>query len=205
MLPKKRFGVKYTRQPASDHSCSDEGINPYLPPQASKKFSTIKDSNDKNKHGIHFSLDFKLKCKVKASYIHGIPLATDNRIVVRHRLYTPTLNSATFQHSIVNDTATLQHDWETFGSHFRNCRHSSASHSATSDRFRRLYHNLSYATPRIHAERARWQSVEHLLINDTERSPKLSNLQSAICNPSAKHRVVVDGRHYSQYVLAMYG
>ena len=46
---------------------------------------------------------------MKASNIHGIPLATDNKIVVRHRLYTPTLNSATFQHSIANDTATLQH------------------------------------------------------------------------------------------------
>ena len=39
----------------------------------------------------------------KASNIH------DNKIVVRHRLYTPTLNSATFQHFIANDTATLQH------------------------------------------------------------------------------------------------
>ena len=38
----------------------------------------------------------------KASNIH------DNKIVVRHRLYTPTLNSATFQHYIANDT-TLQH------------------------------------------------------------------------------------------------
>ena len=37
MVPKKRFGVKYTRQPAPEHSSSDEGINPYLPYQAEKK------------------------------------------------------------------------------------------------------------------------------------------------------------------------
>ena len=28
---------------------------------------------------------------------------------------------------------------------------------------------------RIHAERVRWQSFAHLLINDTERLPKLAN------------------------------
>ena len=37
MAPKKRFGVKYTRQSAPEHSCLDEGINPYLPPRAEKK------------------------------------------------------------------------------------------------------------------------------------------------------------------------
>ena len=37
MVPKKRFGVKYTRQPAPEQSSLDEGINPYLPPQAEKK------------------------------------------------------------------------------------------------------------------------------------------------------------------------
>ena len=142
-LPKKRFGEKYTRQPAPEHSSSDEGINPYLPPQADKKTmqkaqrdapstshssSAIKGSNDKSKHGIHYSLDLKLKCKVKASNIHGIPLVTDNKIVVRHRLYNPTLNSATFQPTIRqpfsifrNVTTTLAHDRETFGSQFRNC------------------------------------------------------------------------------------
>ena len=110
MVPKKRFGVNYTRQPAPEHSSSDEFINPYLPSKAEKKPTTksrsdapstshsssvIKGSNDKSNHGIHFSLDLKLKYKVK--------------VVVRHRLYTPTLNSATFQHSIANDMATLQH------------------------------------------------------------------------------------------------
>ena len=50
-----------------------------------------------------------------------------------------------------NITATFPHDRETFGSQFRNCRHSSASLSATLDRFRRLNRNLSYVTPRMHA------------------------------------------------------
>ena len=116
-------------------------------PSTSHSSSAIQGSNGKSKHDIHFSLDLKLKCTVKASNSHGVPLATDNKIVVRHRLYTPTLNSVTFQHSTVrqpfsmfcNVTATFPHDRETFGSQFRNCRHSSASHSATSDRFRRLY------------------------------------------------------------------
>ena len=69
-------------------------------PSTSHSSSAIKGSNDKSKHGIHFSLDLKLKCKVKASNIHGMPLATDNKIAVRHRLYIPTLNSATVQHSV---------------------------------------------------------------------------------------------------------
>ena len=37
MVPKQRFGVKYTRQPAPEHSSSDEGIHPYLPSKAEKK------------------------------------------------------------------------------------------------------------------------------------------------------------------------
>ena len=45
---------------------------------------------------------------MNASNIHGVPLATDNKIVVRHRLYTPTLN-VTVKHSIANDSATLQY------------------------------------------------------------------------------------------------
>lgn len=44
-----------------------------------------------------------------ASNIHGVPLATDEKTVVRHRIYTPTLISATGQHSIANDLATIQH------------------------------------------------------------------------------------------------
>ena len=85
MVPKNRFGVKYTRQSAPKHSSSDEGINPYMPPKLRKTMkksrrdapstshysSANKDSNDKSIHGIHFSLDLKLKCKVKASNIHG--------------------------------------------------------------------------------------------------------------------------------------
>ena len=58
---------------------------------------------------MHFSLDLKLKCKVKASNIHSVRLATDNKLVIRHRFYNPTLSSATFQDYIANDTATLQH------------------------------------------------------------------------------------------------
>ena len=116
--------MKYTRQPAPEHSSSDEGIKPYLSPKADNKSmkesrrddpstfhssSAIKGSNDKSKYGTHFSLDLKLKCKVNTSNVHGIPLAPDNALVVRHRVYTPTLDSATFQHSIANDSATLQH------------------------------------------------------------------------------------------------
>ena len=85
-MPKQRFGVKYTRQPAPVHSRSDEGINPYMPPQAENKTmkksrrdapstshsaSAIECSNDNTKHGIHYSLDLKLKCKVNASNIHA--------------------------------------------------------------------------------------------------------------------------------------
>ena len=80
----------------------------------------IKGSNDKSKHGIHFSLYLKLKSKVKASNVHGVPLVTANKIVVRHRLYTPTLNSATFQHSIANPSACfamLPQPFRTIGKH----------------------------------------------------------------------------------------
>ena len=130
-------------------------------PCTSHSSSAIKGSNDKSNHGIHYSLDLKLKCKVKASNIHGIPLATDNKKVVRHRLYTRLLTPQHFSilsptirqpfSMFCNVTATFPHDRETFGIQFRNCWHSSASHSATSDMFRRLYRNLSYATPRMHA------------------------------------------------------
>ena len=79
-LPEKIFGVKYTRQPAPEHY-----LNPYLPAKAETKknvntsrrdapstphsASAIKGSNDNSKHGIHFSLDLKLKCNVNASNI----------------------------------------------------------------------------------------------------------------------------------------
>ena len=43
MVPKKRFVVKYTRQSAPENSSSDEGINPYLPPQAVKKLLKVSD------------------------------------------------------------------------------------------------------------------------------------------------------------------
>ena len=85
-----------------------------------------------------------------------------------------------------NVTATFPHDRET-SLKIRNCRNSSASHSATSDRFWRLYRNLSYMPlrecMRIHAELPRWQSFAHLLINDTERFPKLAKkYRQALCN-----------------------
>ena len=108
--------MKHTRQPAPEHSSSDEGIKLYLPYQAEKKTMKMSrrdsPSTSHSSSAIEGSIDnsnLKLKCKVKASNIHGVPLATDNKIVVRHRLYTPTLNSATFQDYIANDTATLQH------------------------------------------------------------------------------------------------
>ena len=41
MVPKNRFGVKYTRQSAPKHSSSDEGINPYMPPQAEKNYEKV--------------------------------------------------------------------------------------------------------------------------------------------------------------------
>ena len=103
------------------------------------------------------------------SNIHGVPLATDNKTVVRHRLNTPTLNSATVQNSIASDsatfsmfcdvTATFPHDRDTFGNQIRNCRHSSASYLSTSDRFRRLYRSRSYATPRKHSKTFRTGSM----------------------------------------------
>ncbi len=51
--------------------------------------SSLSQVQCQGKHAIHFSLDLKLNCKVKASNIHGVRLATDNTILVRHRLYTP--------------------------------------------------------------------------------------------------------------------
>ena len=135
------------------------------------------------KHGIRFSLDLILRSNVKASSIHGVQLATHNKIVVRHRWYTSTsyrqhfsiLSAAVrqFFSMFCNVTATFPHDRETVGRQFRNSRHSSGLRSVTWDMFRRLYRNLSYATPRIHAERARRQSSAHNLINDPERFPKL--------------------------------
>ena len=127
-------------------------------------------------------MDLKLKYKVKASNIHGVPLATDNTSVVRHRLYTPTLNSTTFQHSIANDSATLQcyRNLSTRSGNIREpipqlSEHSSASHSAISDRFRRLYRNLSYATLRIHANACRTVPMAKLCpFIDTERFTKIA-------------------------------
>ena len=122
------------------------------------------------KHGIHFSLD--LKYKVNTSSINGVPLATDNKIVVRHRLFTPTLNS-TFQHYIANDLATL--------------RQHSGSNSGTVGTLRRRirilrigfsFYTATFRMPlrecmRIHAELPRWQSFAHILISDTEMFPTL--------------------------------
>ena len=61
------------------------------------------------KHDIRFSFDLILNCKVKVSCIHGVQLAADSKVLVRHRLLTQTPKSATFQHSIFNDSATPQH------------------------------------------------------------------------------------------------
>ena len=113
-------------------------------PSTSHSSSAIQGSNDKSKHDIHFSLDLILKCKVKASNIHCVQLATDNKIVV-HSDSTPqhfSILSPTIRQPFsmfCNVTATFPHDRETFGSQLWNCRYSSASHSATLDRFRRLY------------------------------------------------------------------
>ena len=165
MVAKKRFGVKYTRQSGPEHFSSDEGINPYLPPQTEKKTmeksrgdapstshssSAIKGSNDKSKHGIHLSLDLTLKFKLKVSNIHCV---SDQQLITKQQfgiVYIPRLStpphfsilSPTIRQPFsmfCNVTATFPHDRETFGSQFRNCLHSSASHSATSDRCRRLY------------------------------------------------------------------
>ena len=110
----------------------------------------------------------------KASNIH------DNKIVVRHRLYTPTLNSATFQHFIANDTATLQHVLQCYrnlSARSGNIRgplpelsYFFASHSATSNRCWRLYLNLSYDTARMHANTCRTGPMAKFcpfMINDT--------------------------------------
>ena len=47
---------------------------------------------------------------------------------------------------------------------------------------------------RIHVERTRWQSFAHLLINDTERFPKLANFYRQLLQSIG---AVVDGRHYT--------
>ena len=91
------------------------------------------------------------------SNIHGVPLATDNKTVVRHRLNTRTLNSATVQNSIASDSATFSMFCD--GNQIRNCRHSSASYLSTSDRSRRLYRSISYATPRKHSKTFRTGSM----------------------------------------------
>ena len=112
-------------------------------------------------------------------------------IVYIHRLTTPkhfSILSPRIRQPFsmfCNVTATFPHDRGTFGSQFRNCRHSFASHSATSDRFRRLNRNLSYVTP-LHTRRIGMMAkFAHLLINDTESS---QNQQHCIGNPSVKHR-----------------
>ena len=62
---------------------------PGADPPSMTSSSSLSQVQCQGKHAIHFSLDLKLNCKVKASNIHGVRLATDNTILVRHRLYTP--------------------------------------------------------------------------------------------------------------------
>ena len=117
-------------------------------------------------------MDLKLKCKVKASNIHGIPLATDNKIVVRHRLYTGLSIPQHF--SILSSTIRQP-------LHVLQCYRNLSARSG-SIRLLRIGFGVYTATfrmslrecMRIHAERARWQRFAHLLINDTERFPKLA-------------------------------
>jgi len=49
-LPANIFGVKYTRQPAHEHSSSDEGINPYMAAQDEKKRTMNKSRRDDPVH-----------------------------------------------------------------------------------------------------------------------------------------------------------
>ena len=141
-------------------------------PSTSHSSSAIQGSNDKSKHDIHFSLDLK-KCMVNASYIHSIPLATDNTIVVLPRLSTPphfSILSPTIRQPFsmfCNVTATFH----TIGKHsganswtvgilprrIRLLRMGVGAYIATFSMTLREY-------MRIHVERARWQSFVHLLI-----------------------------------------
>ena len=104
---------------------------------------------------------------MKASNIHGIPLATNNKIVVRHRLYTPTLYSATFQHSIANDTATLQQVLQCY-------RNLSARSGNTREPIRLLWIGFGAYTAIFLMPMHANTCFEHLLMNDTERFPKLA-------------------------------
>lgn len=85
---------------------------------------------------ILFSLNSKLKCKVKTSNIHDF-LLTDNWNKIQ--VY-PDIRST---HCSVNNSATLQHDRSlsfcTIGKHFR--ANYLASHSATLDKILRLNRN----------------------------------------------------------------
>ena len=105
--------------------------------------SSLSQIQCQGKHVIHFSLYLNLKYKVKVSNFRGVPLATDDKIVVRHSLYTPTLNSATFQPSIANPSVCSSMLPQPFRSNGKHSganpayRHSSASHSAALDRVRR--------------------------------------------------------------------
>ena len=129
--------------------------------------SSLSQIQCQGKHAIHFSLYLNLKYNVKVSNFRGVPLASDNKIVVRHSLYTPTLNSATFQPSIANSSVcSSMFERETFGSQ-------SGPVGILPRHIRLLWIGFGVNTAifrmplreymRIHAERTRWQSFAHSL------------------------------------------
>ena len=118
---------------------------------------------------------------MKASYIHWVPLATNNKIEVLHRLFTTTLNSATFQDSIANVSATLQHVLKCYCNLSIQLRNIGEPFPELSVFLRVKFGYVYTATfrmprrecMRVHTERTRWQSFTNVLINDTEWFPKL--------------------------------
>ena len=120
--------------------------------------------------------------------------SSDNKILIRHRLYNPTLNSPIFQHSISNDTAPLQHVLQCY----RNLSIRSGANSGTVGNLPRrirllrigvgaytaTFRMLLRECMRIHAKQARWHSFAHLQINDTKRFPKLAFYRQPFCKAS---------------------
>ena len=127
--------------------------------------SSLSQIQCQGKHGIH----------IKVSNIHRVPLETDNKLVVCHCLYSLTLNSETFQHSIANDSATLQHVLQCY-------RNLSARSGHIQElitellAFFRVEFGVYTATFRMSLRECMQIHAAHLPISDAERFPKLAKL-----------------------------
>jgi len=127
--------------------------------------SSLSQIQCQGKHGIH----------IKVSNIHRVPLETDNKLVVCHCLYTLTLNSAIFKHSIANDSETLQHVLQCY-------RNLSARSGHIQElitellAFFRVEFGVYTATFRMSLRECMQIHAAHLPISDAERFPKLAKL-----------------------------